>query len=668
MNSRQYFASLPPEELAKELEGRENEYYEWLLSTHKIARWRIAFDTYYGQRGNHSSSFVTSHGDKGELSLLMSNEFRSLVQQIIVYTTKNKLAIECATINSDSESQMQAILGKQVLEAINRDQRVDQLAKQALEIAMIMDTSWMFTEFEFTRGEVKMLHPETGRVITKGESVCTVRTPLDVITDYTSDNPSFRDWQIKIDLVNKYDLAAQYPEMHDEIVGIERDKSKDSIYRFGDQGIYSHNTGTSPLILRKTFYHRKSPSMPMGRFFQYLNSKVILTKDVAPFQYDELPGTRVCPSEMIGSMMGYSNCNDLLALQDVVDAMMSSAVSNMTTFGLNNIWSKPNANLNYQQLTDGMGVVESEEKPEPLILNELSSQWMPVMNFVIQRMESLSGVNSIARGNTSGKDYSGAAMALLQSMAIEFNSGMQKSYNETLESVFNNILTNLQYYGDEEMEKLVAGSNKRYMVKKFRGKDVGKIKKVFIQESNAFQNTTAGKMAMVEYLMKFPNAIKYPDQIQQVLTTGNLDIVLEPQQKQNLAIQEENEALARGEQVQAVWTENHPAHLAQHACVTWDNDTKKNNPQALMAVDAHIQEHLSLWQSLPPDRLAVLGIPPYPMPMMMPTGAPVDPNAPGPMPPPTEAAGGPDLAPAQQPSLPTNPLTGQEFSPNGGLQ
>lgn len=662
----QYFASLPPQDLAKELMGRIDDYHRWLLDSHRIARWRMAFDTYYGQRPNHNSSFVQAGGAKGELSLLMCNEFRSLVQQIIVYTTKNRVSIECATVNTDSESQMQAILGKQILEAVNRDQKIDQLAKQALEIAMIMDTAWMFTEFDFTRGEVKMLHPETGRIITKGESVCTVRTPLDVITDYTSDNPNFRDWQIKVDLVNKYDLAAQYPEQRDEILSIIRDRSKDAIYRFGDQSIYANTSQNSPLIPRYTFYHRKSPSMYMGRFFQCLNANTILTKDIAPFQYDELPGTRVCPSEMIGSTLGYSNCNDLLALQDLIDALMSSGATNMTSFGVNNVWTKPNSNLNVQQIGDGMNHFESEEKPEVLVLNQLSPQWISFHQIIVQRMESLSGVNSVARGNTAGKDYSGAAMALLQSMAIEFNSGMQKSYNETLESVFNNILTNLQYYGEEEMEKLVAGANKRYMVKKFRGKDIGKIKKAFILESNAFKDTTAGKMATLEYMLQFPNAIKYPEQIQQVLTTGNLDVVLEPQQKQNLAIQEENEKLSRGEKCKAVWSENHPAHLAQHATVTWDNDTKENNPQALIATDEHMAEHLNLWSNLPPDRLAILGIPPYPMPMAPPPMGPT--NVQGPVPPPTEAAGGPDLTPGKEPNMPKNPLTGEEFVPGQGLQ
>lgn len=689
MPEMRYFASLPPDELSRELTSRIDDYYQWCLITGRIGRWRMAFDTYYGQRDQHSSQYVTQTGEQGELSFLMSNEFRSIVQQIIVYTTKSRPSIECATINTDASSQEQAILGKQILEYIMREQKIEALAKQALEISMIQDTAWFFTEWDVMRGEPKMANPEMGgKILTKGDTYCSVRGPLDCIIDYTLDNPNYYDWQIKSDLVNKYDLAAQFPEMAEDIIAVGRDKTKDSIFRFGDQGIYSYNTNASPLIKRFTFYHKRTPAMPQGRFFQFLDAKTIITNDFAPFQYESLPGIRVCPTEMISSVMGYSNTNDLLALQDVMDSLMSNAVTNMTTFGMNNIYSKPDMNLNFQQLSDGMGLIEADEKPETLILNHIPPEWFQLTNFVIQRMESISGINSIARGNTAGKDYSGAAMALLQSMAIEFNSGMQMAYNSTLESVFNNILSNIQKYGDEEMEALVAGTSKRYMLKNFKGTDLDKIRRVFIQQGNPFKDTTAGKMAMAEYMLKFPDAIKYPDQITQVLTTGNLDNVLEPEQKQELCIQEENESLSRGEQVPVVWTENHPEHIKEHLCVTWDGDTKRSNPKALQATDAHINEHLQIWQSLDPVKLMVLGIPPFPLPppppgaMPMPPGAGAPPSGhqpphlgphpgskPQPPPPPTQAAGGPPMNPASQPLMPKNPLTGQRFdNTTGGMQ
>lgn len=671
MSDNRYFAELEPDALAAEIIQRKDDYLRWCLNTGRIGRWKIAFDTYYGQRGNHNSSYVTAAGEQGELSFLMSNEYRSIVQQIIVYTTKNKPAIEPACINSDSDSQAAAILGKNYLEYISKQQRIEQLAKQAMEWSMTMDQAWLYTEFDFSRGQIKMINPLTQKPVAKGQTICSVRGPIDTVIDFTQDNPNHLDWQIKVDLVNKFDLAAQYPEIRDQILSQQRNRQDDAIYRFGDRSIYAYgNDQASPMINRYTLYHRKTPALPQGRFFQCLDGKVTLTPGFVPFDYEELPGTRVCPSEMIGSCMGYSNANDLLALQDVMDSLMSAAVTNMTNFGVNNLWTKPGSGLNIQQILDGMNHCESEEKPEVLVMNHLPPEWFNLTNFIIQRMESISGINSVARGNTAGKDYSGAAMALLQSMAIEFNSGMQMAYNAALENVFNNILVNLQRYGDDELEALVAGKNKQYLVKKFRAAALSPIRRVYIQQSNPFKDTTAGKMAQVEYLLKFPNAIKYPDQIQQVLTTGNLDIPLDPQQKQNICIQDENERLMRGEDVPVVWTENHMAHLSEHLPLTWDNDTKVSNPKALAAANKHLNEHLNQWATLPPDRLAIIGLPPYPGMGMMPPpqGAPAGPGGPPPVNESTQPGVLPESAPADMPNMPKNPLTNQPFdTATGGM-
>src|SRR5260221_14204948 len=100
----QYFASLPADELCRELNHRVESYYNWILMTGRLARWRRAFDTYYGQRGTHNSSYVSSQGDKGELSFLMSNEYRNLLQHLLVMTMQSRTSLETVATNTDSDS------------------------------------------------------------------------------------------------------------------------------------------------------------------------------------------------------------------------------------------------------------------------------------------------------------------------------------------------------------------------------------------------------------------------------------------------------------------------------------------------------------------------------------------------------------------------------------
>lgn len=658
----EYFATLPAEDLIKELQGRIDGYYNWLLASYRLARWRMAFDTYYGQRDQHNSSHITVGGEQGELSLLMSNEYRNLVQHLLVLTTQNRPNIELVGINTDTKTTQQCIIARGILDYYRREGGIDDSFKRALEVALIMDHAWVFTEWNVMKGPE--LRPDmSGNIVSEGDIEAQVKTPLDVVVDYTKDDGRDFDWQIKRELINKYDLAAQYPEKAEEILSVQRDKSKDSIYRFGDQQLYNYTTNDSPLVERWTFYHKKSPSVKQGRMVQFLNGKTWLFD--GPLPYRRLPGRRCCPTEMIMSALGYSNANDLLGLQDSLDAMVSAAITNMTSAGVNNIWVKPNSNIDFEQLTDGMNYIESEEKPEVLILNKLSPQWFDLSNWIISRMEAYSGVNSVARGNTEGKDMSGAAMALLQDMSIRFNSGMQKSYNQMIEEVCNDCLSHLQDFAKSPRIAIIAGENNKYALESFTSKDMDGVQRVYVRQSNPMEATTAGKLKMAEDIMQIPNAITRPSQYLQVLRTGQIEPLLENEEKEAVSIKGENEALARGEIVPVAFTENHPKHMAEHASVLWDAKSKQD-PNLIQNVQNHFFEHLTVWQQTDPAILQSLGIPPYPFPQ-----PPMIPGQPGQPMQPAQEQVSPNTEPSEpgqpgQPNFPTNPLTGEQYQPTQG--
>lgn len=662
----QYFASLPADELAKELTGKIDAYYQWLLVSGRLGRWRMAYDTYYGQRGMHNASFITASGEQGELSLLMADEYRNLLRHLLVLTTQNKISYECAAVNTDRESIEQTIVGKDVLDYYWREAKVGQTKKLALEMSLVFDFSYVFTRWNVTKGDP--IRPDLdGNMLTAGDIEASAKTPLQMCVDFTKECGTEDEWQMECDLVNKYDLAAQYPEKADDILKIKRDTSKDALYAFGDQGLLALTTQDSPLIKRWTFYHKKTPSMPQGRMYQFVDNKTWLFD--GPIPYRKLPGSRVCPSEMIMSSLGYSDTNTLLSLQDALDAMVSAAVTNMTSCGVNVIAVKPNSNIDYEELTKGMGYIEAEETPEVLKLAQLSPEWFNLANWIISRMEAYSGVNAVARGNTEGKDMSGAAMALLQSMAVQFNSGMVASYNQLAEEVGNNILYHLQDFAHVEKVALIAGEHNKYMLKSFKAASIDKIQRVFARQSNSIQDTTAGKMTIAQDLMQIPGAIDTPDKYLEVVTTGNLKPLYETKQKKLIAIRDENEKLAKGLPVQVVFTEDHPTHIQEHGAVIWDPDAK-SDPTVVQGVLMHIQEHLTVWQQTDPMILQSIGIPPFPVQLMGPGPQPT-PEGQGnkdskpPQSPPE--AGGPKQAPGM-PGAPTNPMTGQQWNPEtGGL-
>jgi hypothetical protein len=464
----EYFAALPQDRLIGELQARIDAYYEWILQTGRLARWRTSFNTYYGQRGQHNSSYVSAGGEKGELSFLMSNEYRNLVQHLLVMGSAQRPSLETVAVNTDAESKAQSYVGKGLIEYYRRDGQIDSNSYQAAEISLIHDTGWVFNEWDTTLGQEVAVDPDSGQQVRQGDIKTRARTPLDVVIDFTKLDSHAHDWRMVRDPVNKFDLAAQYPELAEEITAITRDLTKDALFRFGDTvNFYSNNV--SPDVDVWTFFHRRSLSMPQGRMVQMVDKHVLFD---GPIPYRKLPGNRICPAEMILSPLGYSNMNDLLALQDVMDALISAGVTNMTACGVNNIWTKDLGNMDFTQLAQGMNIFEGDTKPEVLELNKLPQEWFTLANFVIARMEAISGINSVARGNLEQKDLSGAAMALLQSMSIQFNSGFTRSLNKLIEDNGNDIIMLTQDFASEPRLGMIIGEQNRYMMRQYSSADI----------------------------------------------------------------------------------------------------------------------------------------------------------------------------------------------------
>lgn len=688
----EYFATLEPERLAAELQNRIDAYYDWVLITGRLARWRMAYDTYYGQRGAHNSSFVTPAGKQGELSFLMSNEYRNLVQHLLVLAFQSRIALETVSVNTDSEAKANAYVAKGVIEYFRRDRKMDTNCKAATEIALIMDTGWVFNEWDAMLGDEVAADPQTGEIVRQGDIRTRARTPLDVVVDFSRPQGLERDWILVRDPLNKFDLAAQYKEKYEDIVGVSRDSTKDAIYRFGDNWQYSADKVSTDIDVW-TFFHRRSPALPEGRMFQFVNPKVTFFDGPTP--YRKLPGNRVCPTEQILSSFGYSNSNDLLALQDCMDAMISAAVTNMSSCGVNNIWTKPSPNFDFEQIAEGMNLIEADEKPEVLMLNRLPPEMFTLLNFLVARMEALSGVNSVARGNTGGKDMSGAAMALLQSMAIQFNDGLTMAVNGLVEDCGNDVIRLTQDFADEERLGMIIGANNRYMMKKYSSKTFKGIEKVYTRQGNPLQDTTAGKLQLLDVYQQV-GLIKNAGQITEILETGQLDSSTEMERNSLLAIDDENEALIRGEMPPVTFLDHPLNHILRHSRVIESPESRKD-VGLVERTQIHIDEHMYTWQTTNPAILQALGYPPYPGPPMPPPGAGpgVPGGAPGALPPgapppapgqpaqpaPAGPAGGPPKnslppsdnvvapeSPANMPNMPHNPLSGQKFQPQtGGL-
>ena len=253
------------------------------------------------------------------------------------------------------------------------------------------------------------------------------------------DNPN---WRIVRKFLNKYDLAAKYPELSEKIISApsKYDAEKSMMFEFTNP--YKEN---SDLVAVYEFYHRRSDSLPSGRLVSFIDDEVVLYD--GPLPYKNVPIYRIAPGNFIGTVYGYSPAFDLLGLQEAVDALYSVIVTNQTTFGVQNILIPSGHNIAVSQLAGGMNVIEYDSqlgKPEALNLTATPPEIFNFIDKIERTMETISGVNQVARGDPAANLRSGNALALIQSMAIQFNSGLQNSYARLIENIGTGIINTLK--------------------------------------------------------------------------------------------------------------------------------------------------------------------------------------------------------------------------------
>jgi hypothetical protein len=260
-------------------------------------------------------------------------------------------------------------------------------------------------------------------------------------------------------------------------------------------------------------------------------------------------------------------------------------------------------------------------------------------------------------------------MALVQSMAIQFNSGLQQSYAQLVEDVGTGVIRLLQNFADTERVATISGKSKRSYMRSWTKHDIADVSNVVVDIANPITKTTSGKLHLADQLLA-KGMVESPDQYLQVLTTGKLDPVIEGKQAEIMNVRAENESLSDNDPVVAVATDNHALHITEHKTVLASPEARRD-PTIVQATLGHIYQHIDLLRKTDPGLLAILGqqaLPPAQPPggqgTVLPGGNPESVNDLGLSPPPSAEEAGVNLP--SKPGMPDNPLTGNKFTPETG--
>jgi hypothetical protein len=666
-----YFAKKDAKDLASHLEQRIGDFGNYISRVGLKGRWEKSYQLYYGRHfsGTYSSNMgqggIGEAGENGELKLLTVNHYRNFIKHILVLTTNQKPAFDVRAVNSDLESLQQARLGNNVLDAYLKEKRLYRYLRDAAEHALVFGKGFIELSWEPTAGREYMvseeMDPETGesrpKIVYEGDVEAGNPSPFDVYCDQSCEDWSKVKWVTIRCFKNKYDLAERYSHVRDEILDLPTKSDLDRSMA----NSFSNVDETADVPVFK-FYHERTPSMPNGRYMLFCTSGTVLYD--GPIPYSKLPVFRITPGDVFGTTEGYTDAFDIMPIQEAINVLASTVFSNESALGVQNILVPNGSAITAEELAKGLRIINYDPnmgKPEPLQLTNTPAEIFKFMEILERWGETLSGVNSVARGNPDTSLKSGVALGLIQSMAVQFASGFQQSWAELLEDSASFILHLLKDFASTERMVAMAGKHNRGSMQSFNKDKLSKVDRVVVELGNPMARTTAGRVEIANNLLQ-QGLVKQPQEYLQVMNTGQLDPLTEGVQSEIDLIRQENEAMMNGKPVKAMVGDSHLLHMQEHKALLSNPEVRLNAP-LVQEVLEHLQEHMEIYKNQDPLWSQIAGEPPAPPPMMPPPPPGAEMNGPPPPGPPGPPMQGPPPQMGGAMGPPPGPMDGIPMPP-----
>lgn len=628
-----YFANKSGEETAGIVLEKANQWFHNLDINGYLDKLKNAWSAYHGAYYTDAGTGhrVTYSGEQGELVNLPVNHYRNICRHMLTMVTANRPSLDARATNTDYESLVQTKLANGLLDYYMREKRLEDYLIRAIEHAIVFGSGYVKMEWNATSGEIHdyiepefetedSTDPETGEVtsaqkmgpdgqpiekskgfpIYEGDVMFSTVSPFDIVFDSTKEDTSQLDWVLVRTWKNRFDLAAKYPEYAEEIL---RQQTKSDLERYNFNGSFYETTEDIALY---EFYHKKTEAMPDGRYLLFVGADVVLMD--SPMPYRKLPVFRVSPGDILGTPYGYTDTFDLLPIQEAINSLYSAVLTNQNAFAVQNVLMPRGSDVVPTSIAGGLNLIEYNAqvgKPEALNLTATAPEVFNFITVLEKTMETISGVNSVSRGNPEASLKSGNALALVQSMSLQFISSLQHSYVKLMEDVGTGMIQMLQDFASVPRIAMIVGKSNRTYMKEFTGKDLSSVNRVMVDVGNPLAKTTAGRVQMAEQMLQM-GLIKTPEAYISVMNSGKLETMTDSIDRQLLLIKAENEKMVEGETVMALAIEPHSIHIKEHRDVLSDPDLK-NDPDLVARVLNHIQEHINMLRTTDPDLLMHIG-------------------------------------------------------------
>lgn len=492
-----YFASREANETAKIVLTKAEGWFLGLDGNGYLNVLRESATAYYGGFYNDlgNAHKITFTGEQGELTTLPVNHYRNLARHLLVMVTATRPAMQARATNTDYKSLVQTKLANGLLDYYVREKRLEDYFKRAIEMAIVMGSGYVKLEWNATTGDVYDYNEETNTPIYQGDVLFKTLSPFDVVFDPTKEDTTLQDWVLTRTSKNRFDLAEKYPELRDKILKVDTKDNR----MYGSFYATMYRDKTDDVFVYE-FYHKRTESMPQGRYLMFLDHDIVLLD--APMPYRNLPIYRVSASDILGTPFGYTDMFDVLPLQSAINSLYSTILTNQTTFGVQNVMVPRGCDVDSSVLAGGLNVIEFNQefgKPEAINLTNTPPEIFNFLAQLEQTIETLSGVNSVARGNPESSLKSGNALALVSSMALQYASGLQQSYVKLIEDVGTGLINILKDFASVPRIAAIVGEANRSYMKEFTGDDLSEINRVIVDVTNPLSKCLAKDTPVLMY-------------------------------------------------------------------------------------------------------------------------------------------------------------------------
>lgn len=491
-----YFAAAEADEAVRHLNKKASEWLESVVSSRYIQKLKELYAAYHGAYYTNISSShqILFAGEQGEMVNLAVNHLRNFAQHMLTMTTSNRPSMEARAVNTDYKSLAQTHLANGLLDYYMREKRLEKYLKTAVEYGIVLGAGYVKMDWNSTTGEIYDYNDETGAPIYEGDVEFSNPTPMDVIFD--SSKPSWNhDWVIVRGRKNRYDIGAKYPEFADKV---EKAETAEPMYDFHINSPLSGKETDDIFIYE--FFHKRTDALPNGRYMLYVDEDIVLYD--GPLPYRNIPVYRISPSDILGTTFGYTPLMDFLPIQESLNSLYSTVMTNQNAFGVQNIYVPRGSDISVNSLMGGLNVIEGNAqfgKPEPLNLTATPAEVFNFIKMLEQVGETILGINSVTRGNPESNLRSGNALALLQSNSLQFMSGLQQQYVQIIEDVGTALINMLKDFAEVPRVAAIVGKNNKTFMKEFKGEDLKSINRVIVDMGNPLARCLAKDTPVLMY-------------------------------------------------------------------------------------------------------------------------------------------------------------------------